>query len=134
MEFVDPCALDRSLPRKQTGRLLKGPVRLGNDWIMINAADRRLILLLGSSRSGTTWLAAILNSYPEVVYSHEPLSRLHRPQLNSLIEKIKSSGTLLRQERQDSFRHAAVNRRRRTVIQIHSAHKMAISFGLYQGA
>src|SRR2546425_7943601 len=99
MEFVDPCALDGSLPRKQAGRLLKGPVRLRNEWIMNNAADRRLILLLGSSRSGTTWLAAILNSYPEVIYSHEPLSRLQAPELDRLIEKIKTSGNLLQDER-----------------------------------
>jgi hypothetical protein len=66
---------------------------------MINAADRRLILLLGSSRSGTTWLAALLNSHPEVVYSHEPLSRLHAPHIDGLIEKIKATGNLFDHER-----------------------------------
>jgi|GEM_PF-128229 len=66
---------------------------------MINAADRRLILLLGSSRSGTTWLAALLNSHPEVVYSHEPLSRLHAPHIDALIEKIKGTGHLFDHER-----------------------------------
>jgi hypothetical protein len=39
---------------------------------------RRLILLLGSPRSGTTWLAKILDTSPEVLYLHEPL-KLWRP-------------------------------------------------------
>lgn len=40
------------------------------------AAHRALaqdaILVLGSSRSGTTWLAKILDSHPDVIYRHEP--------------------------------------------------------------
>ncbi len=31
-----------------------------------------MILLLGSARSGTTWLAKIFDSHPEVLYRHEP--------------------------------------------------------------
>jgi len=31
-----------------------------------------LVLLLGAPRSGTTWLAKILDSHPNVVYRHEP--------------------------------------------------------------
>jgi hypothetical protein len=32
----------------------------------------RSILVLGSPRSGTTWLAKILDSHPDVLYRHEP--------------------------------------------------------------
>lgn len=32
----------------------------------------RLVLLLGMPRSGTTWLAKILDSHPETLYRHEP--------------------------------------------------------------
>ena len=30
------------------------------------------ILILGSQRSGTTWLAKIVDSHPDVLYRHEP--------------------------------------------------------------
>lgn len=35
-------------------------------------------LVLGAPRSGTTWLAKILDSHPDVLYRHEP-DELHRP-------------------------------------------------------
>jgi hypothetical protein len=35
-------------------------------------ADDRIVFLLGSARSGTTWLAKILDSHPGVLYRHEP--------------------------------------------------------------
>jgi hypothetical protein len=35
-------------------------------------AGRRMLLLLGAPRSGTTWLAKIFDSHPEVLYRHEP--------------------------------------------------------------
>jgi hypothetical protein len=64
-------------------------------------AAPRLILLLGTPRSGTTWLATILNSYPEALYCHEPLDRLHSPQLDHLIAKLMSGAALDDEERQD---------------------------------
>ena len=30
------------------------------------------ILILGAPRSGTTWLAKIIDSHPDVLYRHEP--------------------------------------------------------------
>src|SRR5580692_5237881 len=32
----------------------------------------RVILILGSPRSGTTWLAKIFDSHPDILYRHEP--------------------------------------------------------------
>lgn len=34
--------------------------------------DGDLILILGAARSGTTWLAKILDSHPDTLYRHEP--------------------------------------------------------------
>ena len=34
--------------------------------------DDQLILILGAARSGTTWLAKILDSHPDTLYRHEP--------------------------------------------------------------
>jgi hypothetical protein len=64
------------------------------------AIERRLILLLGSPRSGTTWLANILNSHRGVAYSHEPLSKLPLPALRDVIERVKDEGVLQSAERQ----------------------------------
>src|SRR6185312_9542294 len=36
------------------------------------ALAQTVILVLGSPRSGTTWLAKILDSHPDVIYRHEP--------------------------------------------------------------
>lgn len=60
---------------------------------------RRLIAIFGTARSGTTWLASILNSYPRVVYSHEPFSRLHGPFVESALERIKTTGSISDAER-----------------------------------
>lgn len=38
-----------------------------------------LILVLGAPRSGTTWLAKIVDSHPDVLYRHEPDVRLPSP-------------------------------------------------------
>ena len=32
----------------------------------------RIILILGAPRSGTSWLAKIFDSHPDVLYRHEP--------------------------------------------------------------
>lgn len=40
-----------------------------------------LILILGSQRSGTTWLAKIIDSHPDVLYRHEPDETLPSPAL-----------------------------------------------------
>jgi len=37
----------------------------------LGLADRA-ILVSGSPRSGTTWLAKLLDSHPDVLYRHEP--------------------------------------------------------------
>jgi Sulfotransferase family len=39
------------------------------------------ILILGAPRSGTTWLAKIIDSHPDVLYRHEPDARLPAPSL-----------------------------------------------------
>jgi hypothetical protein len=39
----------------------------------------RPILILGAPRSGTTWLAKIVDSHPEVLYRHEPDDRIPGP-------------------------------------------------------
>jgi hypothetical protein len=46
----------RALPRTQ-------------NWEQIAASA---ILILGSARSGTTWLAKIIDSHPDILYRHEP--------------------------------------------------------------
>ena len=38
----------------------------------VSSDGENLVLLLGAPRSGTTWLAKILDSHPNVVYRHEP--------------------------------------------------------------
>ncbi len=35
-------------------------------------ASDRIVLILGAPRSGTTWLAKIFDSHPDVLYRHEP--------------------------------------------------------------
>jgi sulfotransferase family protein len=37
------------------------------------------ILILGAPRSGTTWLAKIVDSHPDVLYRHEPDATLPGP-------------------------------------------------------
>jgi hypothetical protein len=42
-------------------------------------AEEDIILLVGSPRSGTTWLAKIIDSHPDVLYRHEPDKILRAP-------------------------------------------------------
>src|SRR5689334_11827434 len=39
---------------------------------LADLANERVILVLGGPRSGTTWLAKIFDSHPDVLYRHEP--------------------------------------------------------------
>lgn len=40
-----------------------------------------MILILGSPRSGTTWLAAIFDSHEDILYRHEPDIVVRQPLL-----------------------------------------------------
>jgi hypothetical protein len=57
-----------------------------------------VILLLGSPRSGTSWLAKILDTHPEVWYVHEPLSKSSRERVRALTNRLKE-GALSEAER-----------------------------------
>src|ERR1700712_2005324 len=39
---------------------------------LVDLANERVILILGYPRSGTTWLAKIFDSHPDILYRHEP--------------------------------------------------------------
>ena len=41
----------------------------GDRWVRLSQSA---ILILGSPRSGTTWLAKIFDSHPDILYRHEP--------------------------------------------------------------
>ncbi|WP_297529725.1 sulfotransferase [Thiohalobacter sp.] len=43
--------------------------------------ESRLVVIAGSGRSGTTFLAKLFDSSPEVLYRHEPDSVLRRPEI-----------------------------------------------------
>jgi hypothetical protein len=67
-------------------------------------APQRLLLLLGTSRSGTSWLATALRTYENVLYSHEPLSRLRAPQVVHLVRRMKSGSFPSSEERRALLR------------------------------
>ena len=58
---------DKGLPSERPG-MVKGTRSILRS---VDAASQA-ILVLGSPRSGTTWLAKILDSHPDVLYRHEP--------------------------------------------------------------
>ena len=45
------------------------------------SAGAGLLFILGAPRSGTTWLAKIFDSHPDVLYRNEPDTVLHEPRL-----------------------------------------------------
>ena len=55
------------------------------------------ILILGAPRSGTTWLAEIIDSHPDVLYRHEPDVTLPSPQAGLLASTTysRSSGQVI---------------------------------------
>jgi hypothetical protein len=67
--------------------------------------NRRFLLLVGTARSGTTWLGNILNSSPRSVYSHEPLMRYPDDELRPLLDRIMSGGELSADEREAVLDH-----------------------------
>jgi hypothetical protein len=53
---------------------------------------QQLILLLGSPRSGTSWLAKILDTHPNVFYTHEPLDKTWVPRVQELVKRLRGGG------------------------------------------
>jgi hypothetical protein len=72
---------------------------------MSNSNNNRLVLLLGAARSGTTWLASILNSHPAAVYCHEPLIKFPTRELEPLLAKARDEGRLTTEERERVLWH-----------------------------
>jgi Sulfotransferase domain len=65
--------------------------------------DRNLILLLGSPRSGTTWLAKILDSHRDVVFRHEPLGKIRSERWSNLMHQIQKGDGSFGQAERESF-------------------------------
>ena len=57
------------------------------------------ILIVGHPRSGTTWLANLLNSHPDVAYRHEIIGRSYRLFGAKLFEKLKHCDNLSGEDR-----------------------------------
>jgi hypothetical protein len=70
-----------------------------------NGRSRHFVLLVGTARSGTTWLGNILNSSPRSVYSHEPLLRYANDEIRPLLAKVKKTGRLSQNEREVVLDH-----------------------------
>ena len=66
-----------------------------------------MVLLLGSPRSGTTWLAKILDTYPRVLYLHEPLTKLRYPPLDAAFGRLKHQEAIGSAERAELLAHLA---------------------------
>lgn len=58
----------------------------------------RTTLLLGSARSGTTWLSKVLDTYPGVLYLHEPLVRLKGTPAEAAFRRLVDAGDMDAQE------------------------------------
>jgi hypothetical protein len=61
--------------------------------------DRRIVLVLGAPRSGTSWLANILNSHPDALYCHETMGKLSVPAAEHLTHQMTRTGKLTPDER-----------------------------------
>ncbi|HWB13967.1 MAG TPA: sulfotransferase [Pirellulales bacterium] len=66
---------------------------------------RHFVFLLGTARSGTTWLGNILNSSPRSIYSHEPLVRYPDEELLPVLKRIKKTGLATPDEREMVLHH-----------------------------
>ena len=54
------------------------------NYVTRDGMSPQTILLLGSPRSGTSWLAKILDTYENVFYIHEPLHKRHDSCLHTI--------------------------------------------------
>jgi len=65
--------------------------------------SERIVLLLGAPRSGTSWLAKIFDSHPDVLYRHEPDTVLRNYDLpwmcppDEVADHVDAAGRYLRQ-------------------------------------
>ncbi|MBE9041142.1 sulfotransferase domain-containing protein [Oscillatoriales cyanobacterium LEGE 11467] len=55
-----------------------------------NRSKLNTVLLLGRGRSGTTWLAQMMNSYEHCSYKHEPFLRKKSTDYNTWLQQIES--------------------------------------------
>jgi hypothetical protein len=58
------------------------------------AAGDEVVILLGSPRSGTTWIAKILDSHPDVLYRHEPDTIRREPGVPTIVARNDIPGLL----------------------------------------
>ncbi len=80
---------------------------------MMGSMGNGSILLIGSPRSGTTWLAKIFDSHPDVIYRHEPDSLSNEYSIPFLPDGCEDKGVL--EKTQQYIRHLAGCRALRTV-------------------
>ncbi|HEX4159684.1 MAG TPA: sulfotransferase [Rhizomicrobium sp.] len=52
------------------------------------ATGKNVVLVLGAARSGTTWLAKIFDSHPDVIYRHEPDTVLRSQVVPALVSAV----------------------------------------------
>ena len=57
------------------------------DAALVSPEGENVVFLLGAPRSGTTWLAKIFDSHPDVIYRHEPDTVLRNDRLPSLSQR-----------------------------------------------
>jgi hypothetical protein len=50
---------------------------------LLAAQGDNLVLLVGAARSGTTWLARVLDSHPDLIHRHEPVMVIRDETLNA---------------------------------------------------